>query len=232
MQEEEERDQALQAKASLAIPLVPETEDDRRLAALLKFHTLDCAWGASGPGGLGGQRWGSSATSGPWQARAEGSFGHPSLSSLPTPSLRGQAETQADRDHQPLLVPLRPRTRPQQQQSRQCPEEAGPEPQISTSLLPHHCRGPGHRAAAVPGGLREPPAHNGDPQVWGAMGARGEHPGWAHIPPRLLSGDGRDPQEQGASGAGGEKSGQAPVPTRLLSGGHATPVHPQRLSCG
>uniref|UniRef100_A0A452EHY0 Probable splicing factor YJU2B n=1 Tax=Capra hircus TaxID=9925 RepID=A0A452EHY0_CAPHI len=41
MQEEEERDEALQAKASLAIPLVPETEDDRRLAALLKFHTLD-----------------------------------------------------------------------------------------------------------------------------------------------------------------------------------------------
>lgn len=41
MQEEEEKDQALQAKANLAIPLVPETEDDRRLAALLKFHTLD-----------------------------------------------------------------------------------------------------------------------------------------------------------------------------------------------
>ncbi|XP_039108164.1 coiled-coil domain-containing protein 130 [Hyaena hyaena] len=41
LQEEEERDQALQAKASLAIPLVPESEDDRRLAALLKFHTLD-----------------------------------------------------------------------------------------------------------------------------------------------------------------------------------------------
>ncbi|XP_012889668.1 PREDICTED: coiled-coil domain-containing protein 130 isoform X1 [Dipodomys ordii] len=41
MREEEERDQALQAKASLAIPLVPETEDDRRLAALLRFHTLD-----------------------------------------------------------------------------------------------------------------------------------------------------------------------------------------------
>ncbi|XP_066109416.1 probable splicing factor YJU2B [Saccopteryx bilineata] len=41
LQEEEERAQALQAKASLAIPLVPETEDDRRLAALLKFHTLD-----------------------------------------------------------------------------------------------------------------------------------------------------------------------------------------------
>ncbi|ELK06740.1 Coiled-coil domain-containing protein 130, partial [Pteropus alecto] len=41
LQEEEERDQALQAKASLAIPLVPETEDDRKLAALLTFHTLD-----------------------------------------------------------------------------------------------------------------------------------------------------------------------------------------------
>uniref|UniRef100_A0A8C8YLP7 Probable splicing factor YJU2B n=1 Tax=Prolemur simus TaxID=1328070 RepID=A0A8C8YLP7_PROSS len=41
IQEEEERDQALQAKASLTIPLVPETEDDRRLAALLKFHSLD-----------------------------------------------------------------------------------------------------------------------------------------------------------------------------------------------
>lgn len=41
MLEEEEKDQALQAKASLAIPLVPETEDDRRLAALLRLHTLD-----------------------------------------------------------------------------------------------------------------------------------------------------------------------------------------------
>ncbi|XP_077893256.1 putative splicing factor YJU2B isoform X3 [Ictidomys tridecemlineatus] len=41
IQEEEERDQALQAKASLAIPLVPESEDDRRLASLLRFHTLD-----------------------------------------------------------------------------------------------------------------------------------------------------------------------------------------------
>lgn len=45
MQEEEEKDQALQAKANLAIPLVPETEDDRRLAALLRLHTLDCEWG-------------------------------------------------------------------------------------------------------------------------------------------------------------------------------------------
>lgn len=41
MQEEEEKDQALQAKANLAIPLVPESEDDRRLAALLRLHTLD-----------------------------------------------------------------------------------------------------------------------------------------------------------------------------------------------
>ncbi|XP_008853658.1 coiled-coil domain-containing protein 130 [Nannospalax galili] len=41
VQEEEERDQALQAKASLSIPLVPESEDDRKLAALLRFHTLD-----------------------------------------------------------------------------------------------------------------------------------------------------------------------------------------------
>ncbi|XP_062035074.1 probable splicing factor YJU2B [Lepus europaeus] len=41
LQEEEQRDQALQAKASLAIPLVPETEADRRLAALLRFHTPD-----------------------------------------------------------------------------------------------------------------------------------------------------------------------------------------------
>ncbi|KAL6088179.1 hypothetical protein STEG23_034380 [Scotinomys teguina] len=41
MLEEEEKDQALQAKASLAIPLVPESEDDRRLAALLRLHTLD-----------------------------------------------------------------------------------------------------------------------------------------------------------------------------------------------
>lgn len=184
MQEEEERDQALQAKASLAIPLVPETEDDRRLAALLKFHTLDCAWGASKRGGLGGQRWGSPALSGPWQAKAGGSFGPPFLSSLPTPSLRGQAETQADRDHQPLLVPHCPGPRHQQQQSRPRPEEAGPEPQICTGLHPCHCRGPGHRAAAVPGGFREPPACSGDPQVWGATGAR-----WAHVPPRLLSRD-------------------------------------------
>lgn len=52
LQEAEERDQALQAKASLAIPLVPETEADRRLAALLKLHTLDCAWlGAQGRAG-------------------------------------------------------------------------------------------------------------------------------------------------------------------------------------
>ncbi|XP_049644490.1 probable splicing factor YJU2B [Suncus etruscus] len=39
--EEERRDQALQAKASLDIPLLPETDADRRLAALLTLHTLD-----------------------------------------------------------------------------------------------------------------------------------------------------------------------------------------------
>ena len=71
MQEEEERDQALQAKASLAIPLVPETEDDRRLAALLKFHTLDCAWG---PVGLGSQVGGDGGVGAP----AEGGSGPPS----------------------------------------------------------------------------------------------------------------------------------------------------------
>lgn len=41
--EEERRDQALQAKASLDIPLLPETDADRRLAALLTLHTLDSA---------------------------------------------------------------------------------------------------------------------------------------------------------------------------------------------
>ncbi|KAF6305914.1 coiled-coil domain containing 130 [Rhinolophus ferrumequinum] len=82
LQEEEERDQALQAKASLAIPLVPETEDDRRLAALLKFHTLDCAWGLVG---MGGERWGVLAVSGPWQTRAEDGSGPPSTPFSPSP---------------------------------------------------------------------------------------------------------------------------------------------------
>ncbi|XP_014652385.1 PREDICTED: coiled-coil domain-containing protein 130 [Ceratotherium simum simum] len=40
-QEAAERDQALQTKASLAIPLLPEADADRRLAALLTLHTLD-----------------------------------------------------------------------------------------------------------------------------------------------------------------------------------------------
>ncbi|XP_043388637.1 coiled-coil domain-containing protein 130 isoform X2 [Chelonia mydas] len=42
LQEEEEKDLALQTKANLSIPLVQETEEDRRLAALLKYHSLDC----------------------------------------------------------------------------------------------------------------------------------------------------------------------------------------------
>uniref|UniRef100_A0A8D0G168 Probable splicing factor YJU2B n=1 Tax=Sphenodon punctatus TaxID=8508 RepID=A0A8D0G168_SPHPU len=41
LKEEEERDLALQTKASLSIPLVQESEEDRRLAALLKYHSLD-----------------------------------------------------------------------------------------------------------------------------------------------------------------------------------------------
>ncbi|XP_016047749.1 probable splicing factor YJU2B [Erinaceus europaeus] len=41
MQEQEERTQALQAKASLDIPLLPEAEEDRRLAALLTLHAPD-----------------------------------------------------------------------------------------------------------------------------------------------------------------------------------------------
>lgn len=53
---------------------MPETEDDRRLAALLKFHTLDCAWGLVG---MGGERWGVLAVSGPWQTRAEDGSGPP-----------------------------------------------------------------------------------------------------------------------------------------------------------
>lgn len=82
--EEEQRDQALQAKASLAIPLVPETEDDRRLAALLKFHTLDSyedkqklkrteithrSWFGPSPSPGGGSRAGSSVLKKLVQAR-------------------------------------------------------------------------------------------------------------------------------------------------------------------
>lgn len=226
MQEEEERDQALQAKASLAIPLVPETEDDRRLAALLKFHTLDCAWGASGPGGLGGQRWGSSATSGPWQARAEGSFGPPSLSSLPTPSLRGQAETQTDRDHQPLLVPLRPRTHHQQPQSRQCPEEAGPEPQISTGLLPDHCREPGHRAAAVPGRSQRAPTTQRRPPGLGSHGCQRGTPRMGPHPPETAHSSQRRPRPPRAGGLGSRRGNVRTGPSP-----HQAPLRRTRHTC-
>ncbi|XP_074423171.1 LOW QUALITY PROTEIN: putative splicing factor YJU2B [Larus michahellis] len=41
LREEEEEAAALQAKAGLSIPLVPEAEEDRRLAALLKYHSPD-----------------------------------------------------------------------------------------------------------------------------------------------------------------------------------------------
>lgn len=82
IQEEEERDHALQAKASLTIPLVPETEDDRRLAALLKFHTLDCAWGGRWAQGAGRREMG--VFSHKW-ARAGQGRGWPSTSFLPFP---------------------------------------------------------------------------------------------------------------------------------------------------
>uniref|UniRef100_A0A8C3TF77 Probable splicing factor YJU2B n=1 Tax=Chelydra serpentina TaxID=8475 RepID=A0A8C3TF77_CHESE len=62
LQEEEEKDLALQTKANLSIPLVQETEEDRRLAALLKYHSLDCTccllrlglWVGAASGLLGG----------------------------------------------------------------------------------------------------------------------------------------------------------------------------------
>ncbi|XP_069737608.1 probable splicing factor YJU2B isoform X1 [Phaenicophaeus curvirostris] len=41
LREEEEEAAALQAKAGISIPLVPETEEDRRLAALLKYRSPD-----------------------------------------------------------------------------------------------------------------------------------------------------------------------------------------------
>uniref|UniRef100_A0A8B9RZN0 Probable splicing factor YJU2B n=1 Tax=Accipiter nisus TaxID=211598 RepID=A0A8B9RZN0_9AVES len=41
LREEEEEAAALQAKAGLSIPLVREVEEDRRLAALLKYHSPD-----------------------------------------------------------------------------------------------------------------------------------------------------------------------------------------------
>ncbi|KAM9259220.1 LOW QUALITY PROTEIN: putative splicing factor YJU2B [Morus bassanus] len=41
LREEEEEAAALQAKAGLSIPLVREAEEDRRLAALLKYHSPD-----------------------------------------------------------------------------------------------------------------------------------------------------------------------------------------------
>lgn len=45
---------------------MPETEDDRRLASLLRFHTLDCELGAPGGGAAigGAQRWGCLAVKG------------------------------------------------------------------------------------------------------------------------------------------------------------------------
>lgn len=41
LKEEEEHDAALLSKASLSIPLIPESEEDKRLASLLKYRSLD-----------------------------------------------------------------------------------------------------------------------------------------------------------------------------------------------
>uniref|UniRef100_F6YF99 Probable splicing factor YJU2B n=1 Tax=Ornithorhynchus anatinus TaxID=9258 RepID=F6YF99_ORNAN len=41
IKEEEEKDLALQTKANLSIPLVRESEEDRKLASLFKYHSLD-----------------------------------------------------------------------------------------------------------------------------------------------------------------------------------------------
>lgn len=53
LQEEEEKDQALQAKANLSIPLVREAEEDRRLATLLTYRSPDCTFLAPHMGMLG-----------------------------------------------------------------------------------------------------------------------------------------------------------------------------------
>ena len=37
-----EQDEALLSKSSLAIELVPENEDDKRLASLLKYNAVEC----------------------------------------------------------------------------------------------------------------------------------------------------------------------------------------------
>ncbi|XP_053574154.1 probable splicing factor YJU2B isoform X2 [Bombina bombina] len=50
IQEEEEKDQLLLKKTSLDLQLLPETEDDKKLAALLKYRSLECE-DISGNGG-------------------------------------------------------------------------------------------------------------------------------------------------------------------------------------
>ena len=56
--EEEEEEAALRMKVGLSIPLLPEEEEDRRLAALLKYHSPDCgSWGGLGGWGGGGEMW-------------------------------------------------------------------------------------------------------------------------------------------------------------------------------
>lgn len=40
--EKEEKDDAVRARTNLSIPLLPEREQDKRLAALLSYQTPDC----------------------------------------------------------------------------------------------------------------------------------------------------------------------------------------------
>uniref|UniRef100_A0A670KIE9 Probable splicing factor YJU2B n=1 Tax=Podarcis muralis TaxID=64176 RepID=A0A670KIE9_PODMU len=49
LQEEEKKDLALQSKACLSIPLVRESDEDRHLAALLKYQSLGCTVLCKGP---------------------------------------------------------------------------------------------------------------------------------------------------------------------------------------
>lgn len=210
-QEEEQRDQALQAKASLAIPLVPETNDDRRLATLLKFHTLDCAWGRGVPGLRGcGARGCRAQGDCPWSLSD-------ACASLRPDSLRGQAEAEEDRDHTPLLVRAQPERRQQSPQQR--PAEAGPGPPRRARPQPRRPLPPGHRAPAAPGRARKPPTPNWHLRDEGS--AEEDCPGQARNTPRLPTGHIPDPRDWWARGRlpawdppGG---GRAPGPTATPS---------------
>lgn len=44
MAEEEEKDNAVRKRTNLSIPLLPEKEEDKKLAALLTYTAPDCKW--------------------------------------------------------------------------------------------------------------------------------------------------------------------------------------------